>query len=132
MKMNKKDIRNLKKRYLVWCYKTTKDALDKIERKFTQSAIDRFILKELKKDQKVKGIGRFISNFEAYIDNKEKDGFKLKFEGRKLKPDYLFWALKLEAVEKAIIKELGKAGLDEIKSLYEEEMTERILKSTEH
>jgi hypothetical protein len=132
MKMNKKDIRNLKKRYLVWCYKTTKDALDKIERKFTQSAIDRFILKELKKDQKVKGIGRFISNFEAYIDNKEKDGFQLKFEGRKLKPDYLFWALKLEAVEKAIIKELGKAGLDEIKSLYEEEMTERILKSTEH
>ncbi|MCX5706101.1 MAG: hypothetical protein NTW13_00240 [Candidatus Omnitrophica bacterium] len=39
---------------------------------------------------------------------------------------------KLQAIEKAIIKELGKKALDEIKLLYEIEMTERILRSPEH
>ena len=45
--MDAKEIKNLKKRYLIWFYKTTKEALDKIERKFTQMEIDKFILKEL-------------------------------------------------------------------------------------
>jgi hypothetical protein len=40
--------------------------------------------------------------------------------------------LKLQAIEKAIAKELGKKALEEIKLLYEIEMTERILRSTEH
>lgn len=128
--MDKKGRKNLKRRYLIWLYKTTKEALDKIERKFTQLEIDRFILKELKKN-KDKGLKKFIAEFEVYIQNKEKDGMALKYRGEKLKPDYLLLELKLKAIEKAIIKELGNKALNEIKSLYEKEMLERILKTTE-
>lgn len=130
--MDKQDLKNLKKRYLIWLYKMAKEALDKIERKFTQLEIDRFMLKELKKEDRNKRIEKFISEFETYIRNKEKDGLSLKYEGAKLKPDYYFLVLKLKAIEKAIKKELGKHSLKEIKALYEKEMTERILKSTEH
>ncbi|MDD2927983.1 MAG: hypothetical protein PHE30_03930 [Candidatus Omnitrophica bacterium] len=130
--MHKQDSRNLKKRYLIWFYKTTKEALDKIERKFTQSDIDRFILKELRKADKEKTIEPFIAQFEDYIHKKERDGFNLKFENKKPKAHYVFLVLKLQAIEKAIARELGKKALEEIKLLYEIEMTERILRSTEH
>ena len=130
--MDAKEIKNLKKRYLVWFYKTAKEALDKVERKFTQTEIDKFILKELKSKNKDKKADKFIAEFAAYILNKEMDGLSLKFEGKQIKPDYAFLELKLKTIEKAIVKELGKKGLDEIKSLFELEMTERILKSTEH
>jgi len=130
--MNKQDLKNLKKRYLIWFYKTTKEALDKIERKFTQVDIDRFILKELKKSDKDNAVEPFIAQFEEYIRKKEQGGVNLKFEGKKPKPDYLFTALKLQAIEKAIAKELGKEALEEIKLLYKMEMTGRILRSTEH
>lgn len=129
--MDKQDTLNLKKRYLIWLYKTTKEALDKIERKFTQLEIDRFILKELNKHDN-KDITKFIEEFKNYIQNKESDGLSLKYEGDKLKPEYQFLVLKLKAVEKSISNALGKSALKEIKSLYEKEMTERILKSTEH
>lgn len=130
--MNKRDLKNLKKRYLIWFYKTTKEALDKIERKFSQVEIDRFILKELKRLDKHKALEPLVLEFGEYIQKKEADGFNLKFENKKLKPNYLFLALKLEAVEKTIVQELGKKGLEEIKLLYEVEMIERILRSTEH
>lgn len=130
--MNKKDTKNLKKRYLVWFYKTAKEALDKVERKFTQSEIDRFILKDLEKADKAGRVKSFVDDFCAYIQKKEENGLSLKFNGKNLKPDYEFLVLRLSAVEKAITKELGKKGLEEIKALYEKEMTERILKSTEH
>lgn len=130
--MDRKDLKNLKKRYLIWLYKTAKEALDKIERKFTQLEIDRFILKELRKQDKNKEAAKFIEGFNVYIRNKEKDGLSLKYSGKKLKPEYQFLVLKLKAVEKAIIKNLGRGVLNQIKSLYEKEMTERILKSTEH
>ncbi len=130
--MHKKDIKNLKKRYLVWFYKTAKEALDKIDRKFTQVEIDRFILKELKKADKYNVLGSFTSKFADYIQKKEEDGLNLKFENKKIRPEYLFNALRLQVIEKAIVKELGKKGLEEIKLLYEIEMTERILRSTEH
>ncbi|MGA2775729.1 MAG: hypothetical protein ABSE81_06715 [Candidatus Omnitrophota bacterium] len=130
--MDTKEIKNLKKRYLLWFYKTVKETLDKIERKFTQLEIDKFILKEMKSKNKDKKCDKFIAEFEAYILNKEMDGIGLKFEGKQIKSDYAFLELKLKAIEKAIVKELGKKGLDDIKVLYEKEMTERILKSTEH
>ena len=38
----------------------------------------------------------------------------------------------LSWIEKAIVKELGRKALEEIKLLYEIEMTERILGSREH
>lgn len=130
--MDKQDIKNLKRRYLIWLYKTTKEDWDKVERKFTQLDIDRAILEELNKldsDKRTKG---FIEVFANYIRNKEKKGLDLKYEGGKLKPAYHFLGLKLKAIEKVIAEELGKKALKEIKSLYEKEMTERILKSREH
>ncbi|MDD3087250.1 MAG: hypothetical protein PHP89_01650 [Candidatus Omnitrophica bacterium] len=130
--MDKKEVKNLKKRYLVWFYKNTKESLDKIERKFTQVEVDRFILKELKARVRDGSSAKFIRQFEEYIEKKERDGLGLKFEDKKLKPDYLFIVAKLRAIEKAIVKELGRKALEEIKLLYEIEMTERILGSREH
>ena len=130
--MDKKDKKDLKKRYLLWLYKITKEALDKIERKFTQLEIDKFILKELKRLDKDKKIKKHIRGFESYIQNKEKEGLGLKYEFGQLKPDYCFLSLKLKAIESSIVKELGKNTLKEIKALYEKEMTERILRSAEH
>lgn len=129
--MKKQDLKNLKKRYLIWLYKVTKETLDRIERKFTQLKVDKFIFKELKKSAKDRQLKIFLDEFGAYIQNKEKDGLSLKYDGKHLKPDCSFLVLKLKAIEKAVIKELGKAALKEIKSLYEKEMIERILKSTE-
>lgn len=125
--MNEGDLKNLKKRYLVWCYKTVKEALDKIERKFTQLEIDRFMLRKLKMLCKDKSAAKFIDEFQAYIRDKEKEGLSLKYEGNKFKPEYLFLDSRLKAVEKAIIKELGRASLKGIKKLYEEEMQRRIM-----
>lgn len=130
--MEKRDLKNLKKRYLIWLYKINKEEFDKIERKFTQLEIDNFILKELKKEDKAGKLKEFIEGLEAYIQEKEKDGLGLKYENKELKPQYQFLEGKLKAIEKAIIKELGKKALEEIKVLYEIEMIERILKSTEH
>lgn len=130
--MDKKDIKNLKKRYLLWLYKTTKEALERIERKFTQLEIDKYILKELKKSKASKGVSKFTREFENYVRNKEKEGLSLKYQGKALNPDYQLLVLKLKAVEKAITGKLGRSALKEIKSLYEKEMIERILKSTEH
>lgn len=128
--VDKLDLNNLKKRYLLWLYKTTREAWDKIERKFTQLEIDRIILCELKKSAKGQKIQKFIQDFEVYIQNKERDGLSLKYENKALKPEYEFLMVKLKAIEKAVVKELGVRALKEIKSLYEKEMTERILKST--
>jgi len=125
--MNKQDHLNLKKRYLIWLYKTTKEVLDKIERKFTQLEIDRFILAELKKQDKNNEAAKFIQKFKVYIQNKEKDGLSLKYNGKKLNPEYQFLVSKLNAIEKVITKELGKASLLKIKDAYEKEMTRRIL-----
>jgi len=130
--MEKQDLKNLKRRYLVWLYKNNKEALDKIERKFSQLEIDQFLLEEIKKEDKDKRLNKFIDEFWAYIQKKEQNGLSLKYEGKNLKPEFQFLFLKLQAIEKAIVRELGKKVLAEIKLLYEMEMTERILKSTEH
>lgn len=130
--MEKQDLKTLKKRYLIWIYKINKEELDKIERKFTQLEIDNFILKELKRENKGGKLKQFIEELEAYIQNKEKEGFELKYENKELRPRCQFLEAKLKAIEKAITKELGKKALEEIKVLYEIEMIERILKSTEH
>ncbi|MBM3245458.1 MAG: hypothetical protein FJZ15_06685, partial [Candidatus Omnitrophica bacterium] len=81
--MDKQDIKQLKRRYLVWFYKTTKEALDKVERKFTQAEIDRAILKELRKNSN-SALKKLTDEFEAYIVNKEKSGVELKYDGSKL------------------------------------------------
>ena len=131
--MDREDLKNLKKRYLIWLYKTAKESLDRVERKFTQLEIDGYLLKELKKLDKEKKAGKLIGEFEAYVQNKAKEGLQLKYaENGDLKPEYHFMVLRLKAVEKAIVAGFGRKFLEEVKMLYEVEMTERILKSRDH
>ncbi|MCJ7663885.1 MAG: hypothetical protein MUO24_06555 [Desulfobacterales bacterium] len=136
--MDRRDIKNLKFRYLLWLYKTKKEAFDRIERKFTQVDIDRKIMRYMRAQSNSRNLKRknearkFLNDFKEYINKKEKDGKELKFEGRKLKPEYYHLSLKLEAIEKAIVEELGHRGLREIKALYEHEMMRRIIESQEH
>ncbi len=137
--MDTADLKNLKRRYLLWLYKSTKEAFDRYERKFTQFEIDVNLLKEIEKEfkesflpQEKKQLEKFVNDFRDYIDQKEKACLELKYKGKKTNPEFIFLDVKLQAVEKAIIGNLGKDALKEFKALYEAEMTERILKSTEH
>lgn len=125
--MKKEEIKDLKKRYLFWLYKSTKEAFDRIERKFTQLEIDRFILKELRRLDTDKKVQKFIDEFNTYIQNKEKEAVSLKYENKGLKSEYSFLEFKLKAIEKAIIKNLGKGALEKIKDLYTQEMLKRII-----
>lgn len=133
--MHKQDIKNLKFRYLLWLYKSTKEELDKVERKFTQVEIDKELLHYLRlhaDSSKIKDkakLDKLLREFRQYIFKKEKDGRDLKFSGRRLKPEYYFLLLKLQAIEKVITEQLGQAGKKQIKALYEEEMRKRILES---
>jgi len=137
--MDNQDNKNLKKRYLVWLYKTTKEAFDKYERKFTQTEIDKDILQEIENTlmgsylpHEKAELEKLVNNFQEYIAAKEKTCLELKYQGLKTNPEFIFLDVKLNAIEKLIIKELGRKGLAEIKALYEKEMTQRILRSTEH
>jgi hypothetical protein len=128
----------LVRRYLVWCYKSTKESLDRIERKFTQAMVDRFILGQLRKTKAVPSIEReykkLIDDFETYLTDKEKDGSKQKFtDGKKdLNAQYLYLKNRLMAIEEAIKQFLGPRELTRINQMYEEEFTRRILESKEH
>ena len=128
----------LVRRYLVWCYKTTKESLDRVERKFTQAAIDRFVLGKISRAKvpaaAQKEYQKLIADFEVYISDKEKDGAKQKFiDGKKdLNPQYLYLKNRLSAVEDAIKRFLGPRELTRIHLMYEEEFTRRILESKEH
>src|SRR3972149_147683 len=123
--MDRRDIKNLKFRYLLWLYKMKKEALDRVERKFTQVDIDRKIMRYMREHSNSRNLKmkneakKFLKDFKEYINKKEKEGMELKFEGRKLKPEYYHLSLKLEAIEKSIVEELGHRGLKEIKALYE-------------
>ena len=134
--MDKKDLLNLKKRYLIWLYKVTKEAFDKYERKFTQLDIDKFILNEIEKEfkeaylpQEKEEIRKFIDDLMDYIYKKEAGCAEIKYKYKKINAEFLFLDIKLEAVEKAIAKELGRRALNNIKAMYEKEMVERILKT---
>ena len=137
--MNKQDVRNLKKRYFVWLYKTTKEEFDKYERKFTQTDIDKDLLLEMENQllgaylphEKVQ-LEKFVNQYREYISAKEKACLELKYQGKKTNPEFIFLDVKLNAVEKIITKELGKRCLERIKANYEQEMTQRILRSVEH
>lgn len=128
--MNKIDKKNIQKRYLIWFYKVTKEAVDKIERKFTQLEVDRIVAKGMKQalsKNKKPAIKKRLEDFDRYMDKKLKAGNELTSCD-----EYDFTLAKLQAIEKAIVKMFSKAELNRIKSLYEQEMTERILKSTGH
>jgi len=137
--MNKQDVKNLRKRYFIWLYKTTKEAFDKYERRFTQTDVDKDLLLEMENElmgsylpYEKQSLEKFVNQYREYISNKEKSCLELKYQGKKTNPEFIFLDIKLNAIEKLIVKELGKRGLEEIKTLYEEEMIQRILKLIEH
>ena len=127
------------RRYLVWCYKTTRESLDRIDRKFTQGAVDHYVLARL---QGVKGpvavrkdYDKLVEDFRIYIADKEKEGIQQKFidgKGSVPDPQYFYLRDRLDAVKAAIQHFLGPRELAKIDLLYEEEMTRRILESREH
>src|SRR3989339_171366 len=132
--VDKKDEKNLRIRYLTWLYKTTKEAFDRYERKFTQLEIDEFILKEMEKElkgsympQEKKPLEKLVNEFRSYIVEKEKACLQLKYKGKKIDPEFIFLDVKLNAIEKAIIKEVGADGLEKMRTAYHTEMIKRIL-----
>ncbi|MFA5362183.1 MAG: hypothetical protein WC335_02905 [Candidatus Omnitrophota bacterium] len=132
--MDRQDEKNLAIRYLTWLYKTTKEAFDWYERKFTQLEIDESVLQEIEKELKASympsgkvPLEKFVNDFRSYIAEKEEACLKLKYKEKRVNPEFLFLDVKLQAVEKAIEKELGKKGLQEIKETYQREMLRRIV-----
>ena len=127
---------NLKKRYLFWLYKTTKEPLDRIDRKFTQLEIDREILKKLENIKTVEDKNnwdRLLNKFKDYINNKEKDAENIVYSNSQkvIKADYLFLKSKFRIVEQLILDEFGSKQLKFIRSSYEDEMTKRIIQEKE-
>ncbi len=132
--------KDLTRRYLIWCYKTTKEDLDKIDRYFTQADVDDFLISQLtnlegyKSSSSGASLKKSVDDFIAYAEEK-----KAKAEGRKfadisqgaLQPGYQYLKARFEAIEQAIVHFLGRQELDKIQNLYEEEMTCRILQERE-
>ena len=133
--------KRLVRRYLVWCYKTTKEDLDRIDRKFTQLKVDDYLWNHLMKSQKKipsalkEQYARHVEDFRNYKDKKQKEAFEQKFlDGDKQIPkvDYLYLKNRLRTIERAIKSFLGIKELKSIQVLYEGEMTRRILEAREH
>ena len=130
---------DLIRRYLVWCYKTTKEELDKIDRYFTQAVVDDYLIERLKTSPEYKAratpFHKSVEDFIQYAREK-----KAKAEGKKfadsaqktLHPDYQYVNARVEAIEQAICHFFDQKELEKIAALYEKEMTERILKAREH
>lgn len=127
--------KNLTRRYLMWCYKTTKEDLDRIDRYFTQLVVDARVLEILSKHGKDDEQRKKIDEFKQYMDTKEKTVLLKKYSNipsKVLQPDYWYLRTRLAALEQVIIEFLGKKALKSIQSLYENEMTRRILEAKEH
>ena len=127
---------NLRRRYLLWCYKATKEDLDRIDRYFTQSLVDRRLLDVLLKN-KVTGVAyqKKITDFQIYMETKEQKAFAKKYlnvKKKTLQPDYWYLQTRLEAIEQVIVEFLGRKELKSIQALYEDEMIRRIVESREH
>ena len=134
MKSQKLSIKEKKllRRYLIWCYKTTKESLDRIDRYYTQLKVDEFILKQVSFSQN-KNYENYIDDFKKYMVTKKENVDKKKFlNGANFQPEYLYLQNRFKAIEKAIGVFLGKKALKEITELYEEDMTRRILEAREH
>jgi len=137
----KKNSKHLVRRYLLWCYKMTKEELERIDRKFTQLEVDRYVLGQLErtlrslKGGQREGLLKKINEFKGYMAKKEQNANNEKFTdilSKNLKPHYFYLTQRLLAIEKAIISFLGRAELKKIQSSYDQEMVRRILESREH
>lgn len=119
----------LKTRYLVWLYKTAKEAVDRVDRKFTQLEIDRqiraILFKEINLSAEKKSLEKFLKELDEYIAKKETEAQSLK------NPAYAFHKLKLAAIERSIECLLDKKALEEIKELHQQEMLRRIIEAKE-
>ncbi len=133
--------RALVRRYLIWCYKTTKESLDRVDRYYTQLRVDQFLADDLlrtKPKLTKSSAGQYdalVVDFQKYMLNKKTNVDQKKFIGTNssdLQPGYLYLQKRLSAIEKAIIHFLGKKDLNDIVDLYEKEMTHRILSAREH
>jgi hypothetical protein len=133
--------KKLVRRYLIWCYKTTKEDFDRIERYFTQLKVDHHVLALLSQKPELKDpeFGpeylKKINEFQKYIEEKAERVLPQKFADQdrgKLQPGYWYLKNRLEALEKAIVCFLGPVELRKIQALYEEEMTRRIMDAREH
>ncbi len=128
--------KNLIRRYLLWCYKTTKEDLDRIERYFTQSLVDHRLLDLLLKSKPSDAAcQKKIVDFQAYMEAKEKNALGKKYinvEKKTLHPDYWYLQTRLSAIEQVIVEFLGKKELKTVQDTYEKEMTRRILEAREH
>src|SRR3989338_1090 len=73
---------DLIRRYLVWCYKTGKEELDKTDRYFTQAVVDDYFIERLKNLPEYKAHGTsFHNSVEDFVQySREK---KAKAEGKK-------------------------------------------------
>jgi hypothetical protein len=133
--------KDLIRRYLLWCYKTTKEDLDRIDRYFTQFEVDTFLLKELRRGvPRHRGshdgpYGDLLDQFVEYMQKKHQKALKKKFVDEKflrLDPSYKYLQQRFLAIEKAVVHFLGKRELEIFRSRYEQEMTSRILAAREH
>ena len=82
--------------------------------------------------QEKKALEKLVNDFRNYVDEKEKACLKLKYKGKKIDPEFIFLDVKLIAIEKAIIKELGQEGLSKIKDSYHQEMIKMIIEEKEN
>ena len=133
--------KDLIRRYLIWCYKTTKEEFDRIERYFTQLKVDAHILGKLRGSSEYKGkkpseaYRQMVDQFEQYMQKKKANVLRKKFSDShhtKLNPQYLYLKQRLAAIESALVHFLGKKEKERIRQAYEEEMTNRILTAREH
>lgn len=140
VRLNKNE-KKLIRRYLIWCYKTVKEDLDRVDRYFTQLKADDFVLKHLKKGKEykhsasTKAYKDLVDQFQVYMKTKEDNVLKKKYINggtAELNPDYQYTRNRYTAVEEAIKHFLGDKELEEISDLYEKEMTRRILEAREH
>lgn len=130
---------DLIRRYLVWCYKTTKEELDKVDRYFTQAVVDDYLIERLKTLPEYKArttpFHKSVADFMQYALGK-----KARAEGKKFAdsaqtvfhPDYQYLNARFEVIEQAICHFFDQKELERVAALYENEMTERILKAREH
>ncbi len=127
---------DLIRRYLIWCYKTTRESFERIERKTTQIQVDEFLLSHLNQNLKLnKDDKKFIDDFKKYISTKKADEINQKYTSSQKKtfnPQYLYLKNRLLAIEEAVKYFLGKSELKKIKKLFEAEFTQRIMNAKEH
>lgn len=124
------------RRYLLWCYKTTKEDLDCIDRYFTQLVVDERVFDLLSKQVGKNSLyQKKIDDFKQYMVMKEKNVLPKKYTDsakKVLQPDYWYFKARLAALEKVIVEFLGVKELKSIQALYEAEMSRRILEAREH